>query len=74
MTEGGGPPTNLARARLDTYNYLVDLRSAVAGFMDDGGDITEIGEIDQSAYRYLLNFDSLAGRNAQQVFTEMEWD
>jgi hypothetical protein len=42
--------------------------------MDEGGDLTAISEVDQGRYEYLLNFDELAGRNAQQVFVEMEWE
>ena len=50
------------------------LRAAVSDFIDAGGDIADIGSIDQSQYEYLLNHESLAGRNAQQVFTELEWE
>ncbi len=74
LVPGHGEPTTLAHARKDTLDYLVFLRTAVTGFMDDGGDISDIGSIDQSRYHYLLNHESLAGRNAQQVFTELEWE
>ncbi|MEB8432087.1 MBL fold metallo-hydrolase [Cocleimonas sp. KMM 6892] len=71
---GHGDPTTLAIANKDSYEYLVFLREAVAEFLDNDGDISDISSIDQSAYKYLLNFDSLSGRNAQQVFTEMEFE
>ncbi|MDH3536419.1 MAG: MBL fold metallo-hydrolase, partial [Gammaproteobacteria bacterium] len=71
---GHGPATTLAQAQRDTLDYLVFLRTAVAEFIGDGGDITDIGSIDQTKFEYLLNHESLAGRNAQQVFTEMEWE
>jgi glyoxylase-like metal-dependent hydrolase (beta-lactamase superfamily II) len=74
IVPGHGQPTDLAGAKKDTYDYLVYLRQAVADFMDDGGDMTNIGKIDQSAFSYLQNFDALAGRNAQQVYMEMEWE
>jgi len=74
LVPGHGRATTLAHARKDTLDYLVFLRSAVAEFMDSGGDISDIGSLDQSSYRYLLNHETLAGRNAQQVFTEMEWE
>lgn len=74
LVPGHGKATTLAHARKDTYDYLVFLRSAVAEFMDGGGDMSEIGSLDQSSYHYLLNHETLAGRNAQQVFTEMEWE
>jgi len=74
LVPGHGKATTLAHARKDTYDYLVFLRSAVAEFMDSGGDMSDIGSLDQSSYHYLLNHETLAGRNAQQVFTEMEWE
>ena len=74
LVPGHGPATTLAQAQRDTLDYLVFLRTAVAEFIGDGGDITDIGSIDQTKFEYLLNHESLAGRNAQQVFTEMEWE
>lgn len=74
LVPGHGHSTTLDRAKADTYQYLVNLRKAVADFMDDGGDLSEISQVDQSEFQYLHSFDLLAGRNAQQVFTEMEWE
>ena len=74
VVPGHGEPTSLERARQDTEGYLRFLRDAVRRHMDGGGDITTIGTIDQSAYKHLLNFDQLAGRNAQKVYTELEWE
>ena len=74
LVPGHGKVTTLAHARKDTLGYLQFLRSAIADFMDDGGDISDIGSLDQSSYHYLQNHETLAGRNAQQVFTEMEWE
>lgn len=74
LVPGHGEPTTLEHARKDTYDYLVFLREAVASFVDDGGDMSEIGKIDQSRFDYLLNYDILSGRNAQRVFTELEWE
>ncbi len=74
IVPGHGHATDLARAKRDTYDYLRFLRETIAAFIDDGGDMSEIGSIDQSRYHYLLNHETLAGRNAQQVFTELEWE
>lgn len=74
IVPGHGNPTTLETANKDSYEYLKFLRKSVAAFIDDDGDISEISKVDQSAYKYLLNYDSLSGRNAQQVFTEMEFE
>lgn len=74
VVPGHGHPTTLARARADTYDYLVFLRKAVAKFMRAGGDISDVDKIDQSRFKYLINFDTLAGRNAQRVYSELEWE
>lgn len=74
LVPGHGRATTLAHARKDTLGYLRFLRTAVTEFMDDGGDMSDIGSVDQSGYHYLLNHETLAGRNAQQVFTELEWE
>ncbi|KAG1694757.1 L-cystine-binding protein FliY [Nymphon striatum] len=65
---GHGNPTDLATANKDSYEYLKFLRQAIADFIDDDGDISEISKVDQSAYKYLQNFDSLSGRNAATAF------
>ncbi|MDX1795193.1 MAG: MBL fold metallo-hydrolase [Hydrogenovibrio sp.] len=74
IVPGHGAPTTLAKAKKDTYDYLVYLRQSVRAFMDGGGDISDIRQVDQSAYQYLKNFDSLSGLNAQQVYTELEFE
>jgi glyoxylase-like metal-dependent hydrolase (beta-lactamase superfamily II) len=74
LIPGHGQPTNLSRAKKDTYDYLVFLRNSISDFMENGGDISETGSLNQSKFNYLLNFELIAGRNAQQVFTEMEWE
>lgn len=74
LVPGHGKPTDLAHATADTLDYLAFLRSKVAELMDDGGDITQVGNIDQSRFAYLVDFETLKGRNAQQVFQQMEWE
>ena len=74
IVPGHGHATSLKQAKADTYGYLVFLRNAVAKFMKDGGSIADVGKIDQSKFNYLKNYDTLAGRNAQQVYSEMQWE
>jgi len=74
IVPGHGPPADLARARADSLDYLVFLREKVGTFMENSGDITQIGTLDQSPFAHLVDYESLKGRNAQQVFQEMEWE
>jgi glyoxylase-like metal-dependent hydrolase (beta-lactamase superfamily II) len=74
VVPGHGPATDLHRARADSLDYLVFLREAVGTFMEAGGDITQIGTLDQSPFAHLVDYDTLKGRNAQQVYQEMEWE
>lgn len=74
LIPGHGHPTQLATAIQDTYNYLVNLRSEIGALIDAGGDILVAPEIDQAAFQYLEQFESLAGRNAQMTFQQMEWE
>jgi len=74
VVPGHGHATTLDRARADTYDYLVNLRSRIAEHIDAGGDMIGSVDVDQSAFAYLEQFDALARRNAQQVFSEMEWE
>ncbi len=74
LVPGHGHATDLSQAKTDTYDYLVFLRKSVSDFMDSGGDISDIGSVNQTKFSHLLNFQQIAGRNAQQVFTEIEWE
>jgi len=74
VVPGHGQPVPLDVATADTYDYLVNLRSQMGVYIDDGGDIIGSVNVDQAAFSYLANFEGLAKRNAQQVFSEMEWE
>lgn len=74
IVPGHGRATDLATARRDTHDYLVNLRTRIGALIDAGGDIMDAPAIDQSAWSYLEQFDSLAGRNAQATYEEMEWE
>lgn len=74
VVPGHGQPTDLARATAETLEYLQHLRREIGAYIDDGGDMQGSTKIDQSAFSHLLQFDALAGRNAQQVYSEMEWE
>ena len=71
---GHGDPVSLEKAKKDSYDYLVALRERVAGFIDEGGDISEVSEIRQDDFAYLDNYETLKGRNAQKVYSELEFE
>lgn len=74
VVPGHGHPVSLAVAEKDTYQYLLALREKVGDFMQEGGDASDIGDIDLTEFKYLYNYDTLSGRNALKVFTELEWE
>lgn len=74
IVPGHGPVSTLSRAKADSLDYLLSLREKVAGFMEAGGGIEDIGTLDQTEFGHLVNYDELKGRNAQQVYQEMEWE
>jgi len=74
VVPGHGPATTLERARAETYDYLVTLREKIGALIDQGADIMQAPGIDQSAFAHLEQFDSLAGRNAQTAYEQMEWE
>jgi glyoxylase-like metal-dependent hydrolase (beta-lactamase superfamily II) len=74
VVPGHGRPTTLDRAKADTRDYLTALRGGVKGVLDRKGDMNAAAKIDQSQFLRLTGADQLAGRNAQAVFVEMEFE
>jgi len=74
VVPGHGYPTTLAVATKDTRDYLAFLRKTIAAFIEQGGGAHEISRINQSRFQYLANYDTLHGRNALKVYTELEWE
>jgi glyoxylase-like metal-dependent hydrolase (beta-lactamase superfamily II) len=73
VVPGHGAPTDIDTARRATHDYLTTLRAKIRDFIDGGGEIYDLHKIDQSRFSHLQNYEQLSGRNAQQVFQEMEW-
>lgn len=74
IVPGHGTPTTMKIANRDTYTYLLGLRKKVGEFMAAGGDIADVGKIDQSQYQYLANYKALKGRNVQKIYQELEFE
>jgi glyoxylase-like metal-dependent hydrolase (beta-lactamase superfamily II) len=71
---GHGKASDLATATKNTYDYLLFLKAEIAKVLDDDGDMLKATKIDQSKFDYLKNHKSIAGKNAQWVFEQMEFD
>lgn len=71
---GHGKPSDLSTSTKDTYQYLLFLKAEIAKVLSDDGDMLQASKIDQSKFYYLKNYKSIAGKNAQWVFEQMEFD
>ena len=75
VVPGHGKPTDLKRAKKDTRDYLAFVRASVKKVLDGGGSLQDaVEKTNQSKFKYLENFELLAGRNVNQVYLEMEKD
>ena len=74
LVPGHGSPTTLDKAIKDTGSYLSFLRNTISLFIESGGGAHEISRINQTRFKYLNNYESLKGRNALKVYTELEWE
>jgi glyoxylase-like metal-dependent hydrolase (beta-lactamase superfamily II) len=74
VVPGHGNPTTLQVAKKDTYDYIAFLRSSISELIEAGVGIEKTGQLDQSQYAYLKNYEILKGRNAQRVYEEIEFE
>jgi glyoxylase-like metal-dependent hydrolase (beta-lactamase superfamily II) len=74
VVPGHGSPTTLETAKKDTYDYITFLRTSISELIEAGIGIEKTGQLDQSRYAYLKNYDMLKGRNAQRVYEEIEFE
>ena len=74
IVPGHGKATTLTKATAETLDYLLNLRKQMAAHIENGGDMIGSVKVDQSKFSGLLQFDALSRRNAQQVYSEMEFE
>jgi glyoxylase-like metal-dependent hydrolase (beta-lactamase superfamily II) len=74
VVPGHGDATDIGKARADTLDYLVMLRTRIKEFTNGGGSMARVASVDQSQFSYLENFDLAKGRNAEAVALELEWE
>ena len=71
---GHGGPTDLETVTKFTKDYLVFLRAEVEKVLDDDGSLLDAYNIDQSAFRDWGTYRDLRARNAERVFSRMEFE
>ena len=71
---GHGDPSNMTEVTKYTKDYLTYMRGRIGEIIDEGGDLNQAYEVDQSAYRHLDTFEELFRRNAGQIFRHMEFE
>lgn len=74
IVPGHGRASDLSTATKNTLDYLVFLKAEIAKVLDDDGDMLNASKIDQTTFNYLENYKSIAGKNAQWVFEQVEFD
>ncbi|MGO4908919.1 MBL fold metallo-hydrolase [Pseudorhodobacter sp. W20_MBD10_FR17] len=74
VVPGHGHATDMNTARAQTYDYLLNLRAQVGALIEAGGDLGQAADVDQSGFAGLEQFDSLARKNAEMAFTQMEFE
>jgi hypothetical protein len=73
IVPGHGAICDLPKAQRETRDYLQLLVDHMRRAVDGMVDLQEaIDTLDQSAFRYLANYDQLKGGNASRVYLEME--
>lgn len=73
IVPGHGKVTDIKTATRDTRDYLHHLRNSAQAVLAKNGSLQDaVEKTDQSKFKSLLNFELLAKRNMNQVFTEME--
>lgn len=71
---GHGGPTTMAEVTKYTKDYLAFMRAEIGKLIDDGGELQQAYEIDQSAYEHLDTYEFLARQNAGRIFRSMEFE
>ena len=74
IVPGHGSVSDLPTATKNTQSYLKFLIHEVATILDNDGDMLQASKIDQSEFYFLSGHESIAGKNSQWVFEQMEFD
>jgi len=73
VVPGHGKASSLEIATNDTYNYLKFLEKEVEAIIENDGEMFDLKNIDHKKFYYLHNADIMSKKNAQSVFTTLEF-
>jgi rhodanese-related sulfurtransferase/glyoxylase-like metal-dependent hydrolase (beta-lactamase superfamily II) len=71
---GHGDVTDLETVRHFTKDYLGYMLDEIVSLVDEGGDLFDAYEIDQSAFRQWATFRELAIQNTDRLFRQLEFE
>ncbi len=71
---GHGDVTDMVTVTKYTKDYIVYLRKEVLKILENGGDLIDAYNIDQSAYEHLDTFKELAKRNVATLYKQLEFE
>lgn len=71
---GHGGVTDLETTRRFTKDYLVYMLDQIVTLVDEGGDLFDAYEIDQSAFRQWKTFRELSIQNTDRLFRQLEFE
>lgn len=71
---GHGHVTDLETATRDTHDYLRFLYAEISRMLEDGVDLGDAVNLDQSRFDYLEVFDQISRKNAQNLYQQLEFD
>ena len=74
IVPGHGKVSDLPTATKNTQAYLKFLEAEIAKVLDNDGDMIDASRIDQSKFHFLSSHESIAARNAQWVYEQLEFD
>ncbi|TNG03256.1 MAG: MBL fold metallo-hydrolase [Gammaproteobacteria bacterium] len=74
VVPGHGGPTNMSEVTKYTRDYVAYMRDEIAKILDEGGELNDVYNIDQSAYAHLDTYDRLAKLNASTLYRLMEFE
>lgn len=74
IVPGHGHATTLDVATQDTYEYLTFLYENINRLLDEGADMQDAANFNQSQFSYLKVFEGISRKNAQNLYEQLEFD